>query len=208
MWYIPLHFILNPGENTSRRLFSWGQFCSCTRTKHVRRRWKPSPSYRSCHHISKKATLLSAFLTWSQFPSILALLSEPDPCQQLGVDEAKKKKTSQVKFKDVFLLEARPCCYKPRETFSCSTFLWFLSEFPPFLPRSTLAPQLPTAALAVDHDQQGIIGGGGAVTPSWSRDRSSAPPLKALLVYLGWLWLWWTRCLDTMTSGSLTTLHE
>lgn len=105
--------------------FSWGQFCSCTRTKHVRRRWKPSPSYRSCHHISKKATLLSAFLTWSQFPSILAQPPDPCPCQQLGVDEAKKKPqktTSQVKFKDVFLLEAWPCCHKPRETFSCSTF--------------------------------------------------------------------------------------
>lgn len=70
----------------------------------------------------QKATLLSAFLTWSQFPSILALLSKPGPCQQLGVEEEEKKKTSQVKFKDVFLLEARLRCHKPRETFSCSTF--------------------------------------------------------------------------------------
>lgn len=34
----------------------------------------------------------------------------------------RKKKTSQVKFKDVFLLEAWLRCHKPRETFSCSTF--------------------------------------------------------------------------------------
>lgn len=43
----------------------------------------------------------------------------------------KERETSQVKFKDVFLLEARLRCHKPRETFSCSTFfmvsLWVSS---------------------------------------------------------------------------------
>lgn len=43
----------------------------------------------------------------------------------------KKSETSQVKFKDVFLLETRLHCHKPRETFSCSTFfmvsLWVSS---------------------------------------------------------------------------------
>lgn len=83
----------------------------------------------------QKATLLSAFLTWSQFPSSLAPLPNPGLCQQLGVEEGKKKKkkkkTSQVKFKDVFLLDAGLHCHKPRETFSCSTFfmvsLWVSS---------------------------------------------------------------------------------
>lgn len=69
-----------------------------------------------------------------------------------------------------------------RRHFHAPHFSWFLPEFPPFLPRSTLAPQLPTAALAADHDQQGIIGGcggggdwvEGAVPALWSRDRGSA----------------------------------
>lgn len=45
--------------------------------------------------------------------------------------EEGEKKTSQVKFKDVFLLDVRLQCHKPRETFSCSTFfmvsLWVSS---------------------------------------------------------------------------------
>lgn len=48
--------------------------------------------------------------------------------------------------------------------FHAPHFSWFLIEFPPFLPRSTLAPRLPSAALGADHDQQGIIAKGeGAV---------------------------------------------
>ena len=155
-------------------LLSWGQFCSCTRTKPVCRRWKPRPSYRSCHHNSKKATLLSAFLTWSQFPSILALLLGPGLRQQLGADEAKKKKkkkTSQVKFKDVFLLEARPCCCKPRETFSCSTFFMVslrVSSLPSSLHGYLLLHWLQTT------------------TSRASVKTSPAPPPKALH---GWCWM-------------------
>lgn len=52
-----------------------------------------------------------------------AFRARPLPTVGSGWSKKKKeRKTSQVKFKDVFLLEARPCCYKPRETFSCSTF--------------------------------------------------------------------------------------
>lgn len=140
-WYIPLHSILNPAENTSWRfLFSWGQFCSCTHTKHVHWRWKPSPSYRSCHHISKKATLLSAFLTWLQFPSILALLSEPGPCQQLGVDEAKKKKERHLKLNLKMCFSWKPgrAAINQGRHFHAPHFSWFLSESPPFLHCSTV----------------------------------------------------------------------
>lgn len=184
---------------------SWGQFCSCTRRKHVRRRWKPSPSYRSCHHISKKATLLSAFLTWSQFPSILAPLSEPGPCQQLGVDEAKKKKkTSQVKFKDVFLLEAGPCCYKPKETFSCSTFFMVsprVSSLPSSLHLGSTVTYCCTGCRprpAGHHRREwGGWGGGGGCSSSLME-----PGQKFCLVDL--LWLWWTSCLDSIDLRRLS----
>lgn len=116
--------------------FSWGQFCSCTRTKHVRRRWKPRPSYRSCHHISKKAALLSAFLTWSQFPSILAQLSDPCPCQQLGVDEAKRKKKGKkrhlkLNLKMCFFWKPGPAAINQGRHFHAPHFSWFL--LPSFL---------------------------------------------------------------------------
>lgn len=42
----------------------------------------------------QKPTLLSAFLTWSQFPSILAWLSKPGSCQQLGVEGEEKRDIS------------------------------------------------------------------------------------------------------------------
>lgn len=73
--------------------------------------------------------------------------------------------------------------------FHAPHFSWFLSEFPPFLSHSTLAPELPTAALAADHSQRGTVGW--PVPPSLGLNRS--PPLrltptkKALLVVLGWL---------------------
>lgn len=42
--------------------------------------------------------------------------------------------------------------------FHAPHFSWFLSEFPPFLSPSTLAPLLPAAALAEDHGLRGVAG--------------------------------------------------
>lgn len=64
--------------------------------------------------------------------------------------------------------------------FHAPHFSWFLSEFPPFLSHSTLAPELPTAALAADHSQRGIRGWPGP----------SHPSSKAFLVVLGLLSQW------------------
>lgn len=55
-WYISLHFILKFSKYTFKCFLSehlYTEDCS-TRTKHAHRRWKLSPSYRSCRHISKK----------------------------------------------------------------------------------------------------------------------------------------------------------
>lgn len=109
----PLFFLLN--SRILRTVLQLHTYQTCSPTL------KTEPLIQELSPHFQKATLLSAFLTWSQFPSILALLSKPGPCQQVGSGR-KKKKTSQVKFKDVFLLEAKLRCHKPRETFSCSTF--------------------------------------------------------------------------------------
>lgn len=84
----------------------------------------------------QKATLLSAFLTLVAVSKHIGLAFKTRLLPTVGSGwskkkEGKKKKKSQVKFKDVFLLEARLRCHKPRETFSCSTFfmvsLWVSS---------------------------------------------------------------------------------
>lgn len=108
----------------------------------------------------QKATLLSAFLTWSQFPSVLALLSGPGPCQQLGVEEARRKKKRHLKLNLKMCFSWKPGCAAINQGrhFHAPHFSWFLSEFPPFLSHSTLAPELPTAALAADHSQRGTMG--------------------------------------------------
>lgn len=116
----------------------------------------------------QKATLLSAFLTWSQFPSILASLSKPTPCQQLGVDEAKKKRHLKLNLKMCFSWKPGCVAINQGRHFHAPHFSWFLSEFPPFLSHSTLAPELPTAALAADHNQRGTVGRPVPPTGSWS----------------------------------------
>lgn len=88
-----------------------------------------------------------------------AFRSMPVPTVGSGWSKKKKQKktTSQVKFKGFFWKPCRAAINQGRH-FHAPHFSWFLSEFPPFLSPSTLAPLLPTAALAADHDQQGIMG--------------------------------------------------
>lgn len=76
--------------------------------------------------------------------------------------------------------------------FHAPHFSWFLSEFPPFLSPSTLAPLLPTAALAADHGLQGIAG-----WPSTLQSLGEKFSLFALLLDLGWLRQWRIHHLDS-----------
>lgn len=85
---------------------------------------KFEPLIRELSPHFQKAPLLRAFLTSVAVSKHIGLAFKTGPLPTVGRGWSKrgKKKTSQVKFKDVFLLEARLRCHKPRETFSCSTF--------------------------------------------------------------------------------------
>lgn len=176
-------------QQTDLPVFFWTEDCSAAAHAHqtCSPTLKAEPLVQKLSPHFQKATLLSAFLTWSQFPSILASLSEPGPRQQLGVEE-KKKKTSQVKFKDVFLLEAWLRCHKPRETFSCSTF-FMVSLRVSSLPFSLhLGSRVTYCCTGCGPQPAGHCGVAGS---SLSAPNRSPPlpqqPKKALQVVLGWL---------------------
>lgn len=72
----------------------------------------------------------------------------------------KKKKKRHLKLNLKMCFSWKPGCAAINQGrhFHAPHFSWFLSEFPPFLSHSTLAPELPTAALAADHSQRGTVG--------------------------------------------------
>lgn len=103
----------------------------------------------------------------------------------------KKKKTSQVKFKDVFLLEARLRCHKPRETFSCSTF-FMVSLRVSSLPFSLhLGSRVTYCCTGCGPQPAGHRGVASSSLKTEAPPRLPPPPLKkALRVVLGWLSQW------------------
>lgn len=70
----------------------------------------------------------------------------------------KKKRHLKLNLKMCFSWKLSSAAINQGRHFHAPHFSWFLSEFPPFLSHSTLAPELPTATLAVDHSQQGTAG--------------------------------------------------
>lgn len=103
----------------------------------------------------ERATLLSAFLTWLQFPSVLASLSNQAFANSWEWMKQKTKKTKNLKLNLKLCFSWKPSCAAINQGrhFHAPHFSWFLSEFPPFLFHSTLAPEVPRAALAADHNQ-------------------------------------------------------
>lgn len=69
-----------------------------------------------------KSHIIECFFNMVEISKHLGLAFKTRPLPAVGSGIRREKKTSQVKFKDVFLLETRLHCHKPRETFSCSTF--------------------------------------------------------------------------------------
>lgn len=130
-WYIPLHFILHPGENTSSSFFfSFLIFFFLLRpvlqlhtSKTCSPALKAEPLLQELSPHFQKSHIIECFFNMVAVSKHLGTAFRARPLPTVGSGwSKKKKKTSQVKFKDVFLLEAGPCCYKPKETFSCSTF--------------------------------------------------------------------------------------
>lgn len=72
----------------------------------------------------------------------------------------KKKREKHLKLNLKTCFSWKPGCAAINQGrhFHAPHFSWFLSEFPPFLSHSTLAPQLPTAALTADHSQRSTVG--------------------------------------------------
>lgn len=156
----------------SRGFLHSGPFCSCTTYQTCSPTLKAELLVQKLSPHFQKATLLSAFLTWSQFPSILASLSKPGRLPAVGSGRGRrgrrgrrsrrrrrrKKRHLKLNLKMCFSWKPGCAAINQGRHFHAPHFSWFLSEFPPFLSHSTLAPELPTAALAADHSQRGTVG--------------------------------------------------
>lgn len=105
-----------------------------------------------------KSHIIECFFNMVAVSKRLGLAFKTKPLPAVGRG---RKKASQVKFKDVFLLDARLCCHKPRETFSYSTF-FMVSLRVSSLPFSLHLGSRVYLLLywPADHSQQGTVGQG------------------------------------------------
>lgn len=87
----------------------------------------------------------------------LTFKTRPLPAAGSGGRE-RKKRHLKLNLKMCFSWKPSSAAINQGRHFHAPHFSWFLSEFPPFLSHSTLAPMLPTAALAADHSQRGTVG--------------------------------------------------
>lgn len=106
----------------------------------------------------------------------LACKTRPLPAVGSGGREREKKRHLKLNLKMCFSWKPGCTAINQGRHFHAPHFSWFLSEFPPFLSHSTLAPELPTAALAADHSQRGTVGW--PVPPSRPEQKPSPPPTK------------------------------
>lgn len=107
----------------------------------------------------QKSHIIECFFNMVAVSKHLGTAFEARPLPTVGSGWSKKKKRHlKLNLKMCFSWKPGRAAINWGRHFHAPHFSWFLSEFPPFLPRSTLAPQLPTAALAADHNQQGISG--------------------------------------------------
>lgn len=134
-WYISLHLILTLSKCTSKCFSEYLYTEDCSAAAHVPNMFTNAESWAprtEAVATFPKSHIIECFFNMVAVSKHLGLAFKTRPLPAVGSGRRKKKKkTSQVKFKDVFLLEARQRCHKPRETFSCSTFfmvsLWVSS---------------------------------------------------------------------------------
>lgn len=154
----------------------------------------------------QKSHIIECFFNMVAVSKHLGTAFRARPLPTVGSGWSKKKRHLKLNLKMCFSWKPGRAAINRRRHFHAPHFSWFLPEFPPFLPRSTLAPQLPTAALAADHDQQGIIGGSGGggegVEGGGCSSSLMEPGQKFCLVDLPWLW--WTSCLDSIDLRRLS----
>ena len=126
-WYISLHFILTFSKYTftcfSEYLYTEACSAAAPNMFTNAESWAPRTEAVATF---PKSHIIECFFNMVAVSKRLGPAFRTRPLPAVGSGRSKKKKkkkkTSQVKFKDVFLLEARLRCHKPRETFSCSTF--------------------------------------------------------------------------------------
>lgn len=139
-----------------------------------------------------KSHIIECFFNMVAVSKHLGLVFKTRPLPTVGSGrKKKKKKTSQVKFKDVFLLEARLCCHKPRETFSCSTF-FMVSLWVSSLPFSLhLGSRVTYCCTGCGPQPAGHCGVASSSFSAWTEalppPHPPPPTKKMLLVVLGWL---------------------
>lgn len=78
----------------------------------------------------------------------LGLAFETEPLPTVGERRRKKKRHLNLNLKLCCSWKVVCAAINQGRHFHTPHFSWFLSGFPPFLSHSTLAPELPTAALA------------------------------------------------------------
>lgn len=130
-----------------------------------------------------KSHIIECFFNVVAVSKHLGLAFQTRPLPAVG--SGRKKRHLKLNLKMCFSWKPGCAAINQGRHFHAPHFSWFLSEFPPFLSHSTLAPELPTAALAADHSQQGTVGW--PVPPSQLEQNLPPPPPKTLLVVLGWL---------------------
>lgn len=103
----------------------------------------------------------------------LGLTFKTRPLPAVGSGRKKKKRHLKLNLKMCFSWKPGCAAINQGRHFHAPHFSWFLSEFPPFLSHSTLAPELPTAALAADRSQRGTVGW---PVPSFQPEQEPYPP--------------------------------
>lgn len=196
-WYISLHFILKFSKYTFKCFLSEHLYTEdCSAAAHEPNMLTDAESWAP--HTGAVATFPKSHIIECFF-NIGRSFQAYRPCfqnQALAnswewMKQKKKKRHLKLNLKMCFSWKPGCAAINQGRHFHAPHFSWFLSEFPPFLSHSTLAPELPTAALAADHNQPGDFGVASSSLWAWTEALPSPTSTKrALPVVLGWLSQW------------------
>lgn len=130
-----------------------------------------------------KSHIIECFFNMVAVSKHLGLAFKTRPLPTVGSGRRRRrrrrKKKAHLKLNLKMCFSWKPGCAAINQGrhFHAPHFSWFLSEFPPFLSHSTLAPELPTAALAADHSQRGTVGWPVPPSQAWTE---ALPPTQKL----------------------------